>query len=467
MLLGCHRASSPSTVGPGPTLGEGGDGIGCPCSLSASGTTLLTCSPGPPRCSRPCRVPAPPSGCSTPRAVRWSRRPRPHRADVRLRHHPLRRHPPRPRRHLPGLRPGQPGLAGRRARGALRAERHRCRRPAVRAGRPRRRGLDRAGHARDRAVPGGHDRAAGAPPEDYVGAVEAIPRIVGYVEALWDAGLAYSLDDGTGDVYHDVAQAPGFGTESGYDEATMLRLSAERGGDPDRSGKRNGSTRWCGAVPGRGAELARPARGRRPAGLAHRVRRHRAGHDRHRLRRPGRWQRPGLPAPRVLRRPRRGAHRHQAVRPGLRARRDDRSGRGEDEQEPGQPGLRLPAARRGRGPDGDPAGAAVRALPHRPGLDAGPPRRGAAAAGHLAPRRVPAPGRPGRPGAGRGARAAGRRPGHPGRDRRRRRLGGGEPGRGPSGGAVPVAEATDDWDEQSPEVVRDLVDALLGIALAP
>jgi L-cysteine:1D-myo-inositol 2-amino-2-deoxy-alpha-D-glucopyranoside ligase len=30
-----------------------------------------------------------------------------------------------------------------------------------------------------------------------------------------------------------------------------------------------------------------------------------------------------------------------------------------------------------------------------------------------------------------------------------------------------VAEATDDWDEQSPAVVRDLVDALLGIALAP
>jgi L-cysteine:1D-myo-inositol 2-amino-2-deoxy-alpha-D-glucopyranoside ligase len=77
------------------------------------------------------------------------------------------------------------------------------------------------------------------PPEDYVGAVQAIPRIVSHVEALWDAGLAYQLDDGTGDVYHDIAQAPGFGTESRYDEATMLRLSAERGGDPDRAGKRN------------------------------------------------------------------------------------------------------------------------------------------------------------------------------------------------------------------------------------
>ncbi|MGY1793124.1 cysteine--1-D-myo-inosityl 2-amino-2-deoxy-alpha-D-glucopyranoside ligase [Geodermatophilus sp. SYSU D00525] len=77
------------------------------------------------------------------------------------------------------------------------------------------------------------------PPEDYVGAVGAIPMIVAHVETLLDAGLAYVLDDGTGDVYHDVAQAPGFGEESGYDEATMLALSAERGGDPDRPGKRN------------------------------------------------------------------------------------------------------------------------------------------------------------------------------------------------------------------------------------
>jgi len=77
------------------------------------------------------------------------------------------------------------------------------------------------------------------PPEDYVGAVEAIPRIVGHVETLWDAGLAYQLDDGTGDLYHDVSLAPGFGSESGYDEETMLRLSAERGGDPDRAGKRS------------------------------------------------------------------------------------------------------------------------------------------------------------------------------------------------------------------------------------
>ena len=90
------------------------------------------------------------------------------------------------------------------------------------------------------------------PPEDYVGAVESVPVIARHVETLLDAGLAYQLEDGTGDVYHDVAQAPGFGSESGYDEPTMLRLSADRGGDPDRPGKRNrlDPMLWRGERPG-------------------------------------------------------------------------------------------------------------------------------------------------------------------------------------------------------------------------
>jgi len=90
------------------------------------------------------------------------------------------------------------------------------------------------------------------PPEDFVGAVESIPRIVAHIEDLLSEGLAYPLDDGTGDVYHDVAQAPGFGSESRYDEATMLRFFAERGGDPDRAGKRNrlDPMLWRGERPG-------------------------------------------------------------------------------------------------------------------------------------------------------------------------------------------------------------------------
>src|SRR3954447_12083909 len=42
------------------------------------------------------------------------------------------------------------------------------------------------------------------PPDDYVGAVESIPRIVAKIEELLDDGDAYVLDDATGDVYHDV-----------------------------------------------------------------------------------------------------------------------------------------------------------------------------------------------------------------------------------------------------------------------
>jgi L-cysteine:1D-myo-inositol 2-amino-2-deoxy-alpha-D-glucopyranoside ligase len=82
--------------------------------------------------------------------------------------------------------------------------------------------------------------------------VESIPRIVAHIEDLLDAGLAYVLGDGTGDIYHDVLQAPGFGAESGYDNATMLRLSAERGGDPERAGKRQplDPMLWRGNRPG-------------------------------------------------------------------------------------------------------------------------------------------------------------------------------------------------------------------------
>ncbi|GAA3167633.1 cysteine--1-D-myo-inosityl 2-amino-2-deoxy-alpha-D-glucopyranoside ligase [Blastococcus jejuensis] len=90
------------------------------------------------------------------------------------------------------------------------------------------------------------------PPEDYIGAVESIPAIVARIETLLDEGLAYVLDDGTGDVYHDVSQAPGFGSESRYDETTMLRFFAERGGDPDRAGKRQplDPLLWRGERPG-------------------------------------------------------------------------------------------------------------------------------------------------------------------------------------------------------------------------
>jgi L-cysteine:1D-myo-inositol 2-amino-2-deoxy-alpha-D-glucopyranoside ligase len=77
------------------------------------------------------------------------------------------------------------------------------------------------------------------PPSHYVGAVESIPKIVGRVAALLDDGAAYRIDDGTGDVYFDLAAAPRFGYESHLSRQEMLALFAERGGDPDRPGKRD------------------------------------------------------------------------------------------------------------------------------------------------------------------------------------------------------------------------------------
>ncbi|MGH8791388.1 MAG: cysteine--1-D-myo-inosityl 2-amino-2-deoxy-alpha-D-glucopyranoside ligase [Stackebrandtia sp.] len=77
------------------------------------------------------------------------------------------------------------------------------------------------------------------PPTWFVGAVESMTEIAALVERLIDAGAAYRMEDGTGDVYFPVETADGFGGESNYDRDTMLKFFAERGGDPEREGKRD------------------------------------------------------------------------------------------------------------------------------------------------------------------------------------------------------------------------------------
>ncbi|MGM1059144.1 cysteine--1-D-myo-inosityl 2-amino-2-deoxy-alpha-D-glucopyranoside ligase [Saccharothrix sp. Mg75] len=78
------------------------------------------------------------------------------------------------------------------------------------------------------------------PPRDYVGAVEAIPEIVETIAKLLADGHAYRVDDAEfPDVYFDHAASGRFGYESNYDAGTMARFFAERGGDPDRAGKRH------------------------------------------------------------------------------------------------------------------------------------------------------------------------------------------------------------------------------------
>ncbi|MEV4740727.1 cysteine--1-D-myo-inosityl 2-amino-2-deoxy-alpha-D-glucopyranoside ligase [Streptomyces sp. NPDC049555] len=87
------------------------------------------------------------------------------------------------------------------------------------------------------------------PPRHYVGAVESIPKIVPLVERLRDAGAAYELE---GDIYFSVASDPAFGGVSHLDAEAMRLLSAERGGDPDRPGKKNplDPMLWMAARPG-------------------------------------------------------------------------------------------------------------------------------------------------------------------------------------------------------------------------
>jgi L-cysteine:1D-myo-inositol 2-amino-2-deoxy-alpha-D-glucopyranoside ligase len=104
------------------------------------------------------------------------------------------------------------------------------------------------------------------PPTHYVGAVESIPAIVDKIAALVDGGSAYRLGDGTGDVYFDVAASPRFGYESNLPRPQMLELFAERGGDPDRAGKRDplDPVLWRGAREGEpawpGGEVLGPGR---------------------------------------------------------------------------------------------------------------------------------------------------------------------------------------------------------------
>lgn len=74
------------------------------------------------------------------------------------------------------------------------------------------------------------------PPRDYVGAVESIPSVVGWIQRLERAGAVYRVD---GDLYFAGGDMPGFGAVSGLAPDAMREIFAERGGDPTRPGKRH------------------------------------------------------------------------------------------------------------------------------------------------------------------------------------------------------------------------------------
>ena len=78
------------------------------------------------------------------------------------------------------------------------------------------------------------------PPAYYVGAVESVSEVVALIADLRAKGAIYAVDDPEyPDLYFSQDSDVEFGSLSHLDEAEALPIFAERGGDPDRPGKRN------------------------------------------------------------------------------------------------------------------------------------------------------------------------------------------------------------------------------------
>ena len=91
------------------------------------------------------------------------------------------------------------------------------------------------------------------PPRDYLGAVESIAEIVEAVAKLLTDGVAYRVDDPEyPDIYFSHLASGRFGAVSHYTLDEMATYFAERGGDPDRPGKRHplDALLWRAARPG-------------------------------------------------------------------------------------------------------------------------------------------------------------------------------------------------------------------------
>ena len=238
-------------------------------------------------------VPAVPGTRPAAAALRQRRPPDPPgvgRADghhVRLRHHAVRRHPSRPRRHLPDVRPDPPAVAGLRARACTTCRTSPTSTTRCSSGPP---ATAWTGASSATARPSCSARTwrrcgccrrttTSRPPRPS-------PRWSSWSRRCWPpARPTSSRTPSYPDVYFRADATLQFGYESGYDRDTMLRLFAERGGDPDRAGK---SDELDALLWRRASDPASPAGRRRsapagPAGTSNvgdraEPHRHRAGH---------------------------------------------------------------------------------------------------------------------------------------------------------------------------------------------
>ncbi|MEP7035540.1 MAG: cysteine--1-D-myo-inosityl 2-amino-2-deoxy-alpha-D-glucopyranoside ligase [Actinomycetota bacterium] len=83
-------------------------------------------------------------------------------------------------------------------------------------------------------------------PDYYVGVVESIPSVVKAVTDLLSSGAAYRVGNPGGgglaessDIYFDLSSVADFGSVSSWSRDQMMAVIAERGGDPEREGKRD------------------------------------------------------------------------------------------------------------------------------------------------------------------------------------------------------------------------------------
>ena len=233
-----------------------------PAALSGARSRLVPCSPGPPRCCRPCPGPAPSSRSTTPPAARWS--------------------PPAPdrtaRMYVCGITPYDATHLGHAATYLAFDLVNRVWRDAGHAVHyvqnvtdiddPL---LERADRDREDWIVLGMRETAlfredmtalrVLPPEDYVGAVESIPRIVGAHRGRCSTrGWPTSSTTAPATSTTTSRRRPASAGSPATTRRRCCGFFAERGGDPDRPGKRQplDPMLWRGARPGR-AVLARPA----------------------------------------------------------------------------------------------------------------------------------------------------------------------------------------------------------------
>jgi L-cysteine:1D-myo-inositol 2-amino-2-deoxy-alpha-D-glucopyranoside ligase len=87
------------------------------------------------------------------------------------------------------------------------------------------------------------------PPDQYIGVVEAMDLIIDSIQSLVDTGNTYYIDS---DLYFRVHSDSRFGERSHLSDTQMADTFSQRGGDPERTGKRNplDALLWRGHRPG-------------------------------------------------------------------------------------------------------------------------------------------------------------------------------------------------------------------------